>query len=105
MDNPTDIQYIQTRSGKQAIVDTHVEGITEYLSSLKPSTQLHSPSWPAPTGHLNTSDHRPLSPGPNRGSPNNKPHAATKTTWGLHLIIKQAVKLTDLIIITAKSPT
>ena len=24
----------------------------------------------------------PSSPGPNRGSPNNKPHAATKTTWG-----------------------
>ena len=34
MDNPTDLQYLQTRSGKQAIVDTHVEGITEYLSSL-----------------------------------------------------------------------
>ena len=34
MDNPTDLQYLQSRAGKQAIVDTHVEGITEYLSSL-----------------------------------------------------------------------
>ena len=34
MDNPQDLEYLQTRSGKQAIVDTHVEGITEYLSSL-----------------------------------------------------------------------
>jgi N-acetylmuramoyl-L-alanine amidase len=34
MDNPQDLDYIQSRSGKQAIVDTHVEAITEYLSSL-----------------------------------------------------------------------
>ena len=34
MDNPQDLEYLQTRSGKQAIIDTHVEGITEYLSSL-----------------------------------------------------------------------
>ena len=34
MDNPQDLDYIQSRSGKQAIIDTHVEGITEYLSSL-----------------------------------------------------------------------
>ena len=34
MDNPQDLDYLQTRSGKQAIIDTHVEGITEYLSSL-----------------------------------------------------------------------
>ena len=34
MDNPQDLEFLQTRSGKQAIVDTHVEGITEYLSSL-----------------------------------------------------------------------
>ena len=34
MDNHSDLQYIQSRAGKQAIVDTHVEGITEYLSSL-----------------------------------------------------------------------
>ena len=33
MDNPTDLQYIQSRTGEQAIVDTHVEGITEYISS------------------------------------------------------------------------
>ena len=32
MDNPTDLQFLQSRSGKQAIIDTHVEGITEYLS-------------------------------------------------------------------------
>ena len=34
MDNHSDLQYIQSRAGKQAIVDTHVEAITEYLSSL-----------------------------------------------------------------------
>ena len=34
MDNPQDLDYIQSRAGKQAIIDTHVEGITEYLSSL-----------------------------------------------------------------------
>ena len=34
MDNPQDLDYLQSRAGKQAIVDTHVEGITEYLSSL-----------------------------------------------------------------------
>ena len=34
MDNPQDLDYLQTRSGKQAIIDTHVESITEYLSSL-----------------------------------------------------------------------
>ena len=32
MDNPQDLDYLQSRAGKQAIVDTHVEGITEYLS-------------------------------------------------------------------------
>ena len=32
MDNPNNLQYLQSRNGKQAIVDTHVEGITEYLS-------------------------------------------------------------------------
>ena len=32
MDNPSDLEYIQSRAGKQAIIDTHVEGITEYLS-------------------------------------------------------------------------
>ena len=34
MDNPQDLEYLQSRAGKQAIIDTHVEGITEYLSSL-----------------------------------------------------------------------
>ena len=34
MDNPQDLDYIQSRSGKQAIIDTHVDAITEYLSSL-----------------------------------------------------------------------
>ena len=34
MDNYQDLDYLQSRAGKQAIVDTHVEGITEYLSSL-----------------------------------------------------------------------
>ena len=32
MDNPQDLVFLQSRAGKQAIVDTHVEGITEYLS-------------------------------------------------------------------------
>ena len=34
MDNPQDLEFLQRRAGKQAIVDTHVESITEYLSSL-----------------------------------------------------------------------
>ena len=32
MDNHSDLEYLQSRAGKQAIVDTHVEAITEYLS-------------------------------------------------------------------------
>ena len=32
MDNHSDLEYLQSRAGKQAIVDTHVEGTTEYLS-------------------------------------------------------------------------
>ena len=32
MDNHSDLEYLQSRVGKQAIVDTHVEGITEYLT-------------------------------------------------------------------------
>ena len=31
MDNRSDLEYLQSRSGKQAIVDTHVEGIVEWL--------------------------------------------------------------------------
>ena len=38
MDNPADLQYLQSRAGKQAIIDTHVEGITEYLQSNRPPT-------------------------------------------------------------------
>ena len=34
MDNHSDLEYLQSRAGKQAVVDTHVEGIVEYLSSL-----------------------------------------------------------------------
>ena len=34
MDNPRDLDYLQSRAVKQAIIDTHVEAITEYLSSL-----------------------------------------------------------------------
>ena len=32
MDSRSDLEYLQSRSGKQAVVDTHVEGIVEYLS-------------------------------------------------------------------------
>ena len=34
MDNKSDLEYLQSQAGKQAIVDTHVEGIIEYLESL-----------------------------------------------------------------------
>ena len=33
MDNHSDLEYLQSRAGKQAVVDTHVEGIVEYLSA------------------------------------------------------------------------
>ena len=33
MDSHSDLEYLQRRAGKQAIVDTHVEGIIDYLSS------------------------------------------------------------------------
>ena len=32
MDNHSDLEYLQSKAGKQAIIDTHVEGITEYLT-------------------------------------------------------------------------
>jgi N-acetylmuramoyl-L-alanine amidase len=32
MDNHSDLEYLQSRAGKQAIIDTHVEGIIEYLN-------------------------------------------------------------------------
>ena len=31
MDNKSDLEYLQSRAGKQTIIDTHVEGIIEYL--------------------------------------------------------------------------
>ena len=34
MDSRTDLEYLQSRAGKQAVVDTHVEGIVECLSDL-----------------------------------------------------------------------
>jgi N-acetylmuramoyl-L-alanine amidase len=33
MDSRDDLEYLQSRAGKQAVVDTHVEGIVEYLLS------------------------------------------------------------------------
>ena len=33
MDSRDDIEYLKSRAGKQAVVDTHVEGIVEYLSA------------------------------------------------------------------------
>ena len=33
MDSRDDLEYLQSRAGKQAVVDTHVEGIIEYLSA------------------------------------------------------------------------
>ena len=35
MDNPSDLEYLQSRAGKQAIVDTHVEGIMDWLSEMQ----------------------------------------------------------------------
>ena len=31
MDNKSDLEYLQSQAGKQTIIDTHVEGIIEYL--------------------------------------------------------------------------
>ena len=33
MDSRSDLEYLQSRAGKQAVVDTHVEGIIEYIES------------------------------------------------------------------------
>ena len=33
MDNHSDLEYLQSRAGKQIVVDTHVEGIMEYLTT------------------------------------------------------------------------
>ena len=35
MDSHSDLEYLQSKAGKQAVVDTHVEGIMEYLESLQ----------------------------------------------------------------------
>ena len=35
MDNKSDLEYLQSRVGKQAVIDTHVEGITEYLNLIQ----------------------------------------------------------------------
>ena len=35
MDNHSDLEYLQSRAGKQAIIDTHVEGITEYIETTR----------------------------------------------------------------------
>ena len=32
MDSHSDLEYLQSRTGKKAIIDTHVEAITEYLT-------------------------------------------------------------------------
>ena len=33
MDSRSDLEYLQSRAAKQAVVDTHVEGIIKYLES------------------------------------------------------------------------
>ena len=33
MDSRYDLEYLQSRAGKQAIIDTHIEGIVEYMLS------------------------------------------------------------------------
>ena len=33
MDNKSDLEYLQSQAGKQTVIDTHVEGIIDYLSS------------------------------------------------------------------------
>ena len=35
MDSRSDLEYLQSRAGKQAVVDTHVEGIVEWLEMNK----------------------------------------------------------------------
>ena len=35
MDSISDLEYLQSRAGKQAVVDTHVEGIVEWLEVIK----------------------------------------------------------------------
>ncbi len=33
MDSRSDLEYLQSKAGKQAIIDTHIEGIAEYILS------------------------------------------------------------------------
>ena len=33
MDSQSDLEYLQSKAGKQAIIDTHIEGIVEYILS------------------------------------------------------------------------
>jgi hypothetical protein len=35
MDSHSDLEYLQSKDGKQAVVDTHVEGIMEWLEMNK----------------------------------------------------------------------
>ena len=35
MDSRSDLEYLQSRAGKHAVVDTHVEGIVEWLEMNK----------------------------------------------------------------------
>ena len=35
MDNHSNLEYLQSRAGKQTVVDTHVEGIVEWLEGKK----------------------------------------------------------------------
>ena len=35
MDDKSDLEYLQSRVGKQDIIDTHVEDITEYLNLIQ----------------------------------------------------------------------
>ena len=32
MDSHSDMAYLQSKAGKQVVVDTHVEGIVDYLN-------------------------------------------------------------------------
>ncbi len=40
MDNQSDLEFLQSRIGKQAVVDTHVEGITEYIFGIDQSPTI-----------------------------------------------------------------
>ena len=44
MDNHSDLEYLQSHAGKQAIIDTHVEGIVEYFLYM-PNCCLLTSQW------------------------------------------------------------